>query len=80
MHTASTPPACEVGEAAVAVCEGAFFNREVELRSLNATLADYPTAVLVLTGPPSCGTSGAHSVHFLVHRVVRVDVSALQRC
>ena len=69
MRTASTPQ-CEVGEA-IAVCEGAFFNREAELRSLNATLADYPTAVLVLTGPPSCGKSGAHSVRFLVLRVVQ---------
>ena len=69
MHTASTPQ-CEVQEAVV-VCEGAFFNRETELRSLNATLADYPTAVFVLTGPPSCGTSGAHSEHFLVLGVVQ---------
>ena len=70
MRTASTPQ-CEVGEA-IAVCEGAFFNREAELRSLNATLADYPTAVLVLAGPPSCGKSGAHAVRFLVLRVCAV--------
>ena len=80
MHTAEKAQ-CEVGKAVAAVCEGAFFNREAELRSLNATLADYPTAVLVLTGPPSCGKSGTLSVRFLVLRAVcRVDVPALQRC
>ena len=69
MLTASTPQR-EAGEAA-GVCAGAFFNREAELQSLNATLADHPTAVLVLTGPPSCGKSGTHALRFLVLRVVR---------
>ena len=78
MPTASTPQR-EAGQAA-GVCSEAFFNREAELQSLNATLADRPTAVLVLTGPPSCGKSGTLSVRFFVLWVCRVDVPAPQRC
>ena len=38
--------------------QGAFYNRKAELQRLNALLGEPPTAVLVLTGPPSCGKSG----------------------
>ena len=38
---------------------GAFFNRTAELEVLATLLAGAPTAVLFLTGPPSCGKSGA---------------------
>ena len=55
----------EVGVAA-GVCERAFFNRAAELQSLHDSLADAPTAVLVLSGPPSCGKSGAPSCALLV--------------
>ncbi len=47
----------EAGEAEAV--EGAFFNRQVELKSLATLLAGPPAAVLVMTGPPSCGKSGA---------------------
>jgi hypothetical protein len=43
---------------------GAFFNRAAELKSLVTLLAGPPRAVLVLTGPPSCGKSGARSPGF----------------
>jgi hypothetical protein len=47
------------GEAGEAVLRGDdFFNRAAELKSLAQRLADAPKAVLVLTGPPSCGKSG----------------------
>ena len=49
----------EVGEAhGGAVYKDAFFNRAAELKSLATLLAGPPRAVLVLTGPPSCGKSG----------------------
>jgi hypothetical protein len=56
--------AATAGEAAetAGVCRGAFFNREAELQSLIDGLADEPTAVLVMIGPPSCGKSGARSL------------------
>ena len=38
---------------------GSFFNRKAELQSLAALLSEPPSAVLVMTGPPSCGKSGA---------------------
>ena len=43
---------------------GVFFNRAAELKSLATLLAGPPRAVLVLTGPPSCGKSGARSPGF----------------
>jgi hypothetical protein len=43
-------------------CTASFFNRKVELQSLAERLANAPKAVLVMTGPPSCGKSGARSV------------------
>jgi hypothetical protein len=43
-------------------CTASFFNRKVELQSLAERLAGAPKAVLVMTGPPSCGKSGARSV------------------
>jgi hypothetical protein len=49
----------EAGETGVALLRGDdFFNRAAELKSLAQRLADAPKAVLVLTGPPSCGKSG----------------------
>jgi len=39
--------------------DGVFFNRAPELGRLKALLGSPPTSVLVLTGPPSCGKSGA---------------------
>jgi hypothetical protein len=42
--------------------EGAFFNRQVELKSLATLLAGAPKAVIVMTGPPSCGKSGARAL------------------
>jgi hypothetical protein len=44
--------------------QGTFYNRKAELQSLDALLDEPPTAVLVLTGPPSCGKSGARSLRF----------------
>jgi hypothetical protein len=50
----------EAGEARRGVVyKDAFFNRAAELKSLATLLAGPPRAVLVLTGPPSCGKSGA---------------------
>ena len=40
-------------------CTAAFFNRKEELQSLDALLGEPPTGVLVMTGPPSCGKTGA---------------------
>jgi hypothetical protein len=52
----------EAGEAGQArVLDDAFFNRTAELQSLATLLAGPPRAVLVLTGPPSCGKSGARA-------------------
>jgi hypothetical protein len=42
--------------------QGTFFNRKAELQSLAARLASAPNAVLVMTGPPSCGKTGARSL------------------
>jgi len=39
--------------------DGVFFNRAPELGRLRQVLGSPPTSVLVLTGPPSCGKSGA---------------------
>ena len=36
-----------------------FYNRVAELESLTTLIANPPTAVIVMTGPPSCGKSGA---------------------
>ena len=60
--------AATAGEASESEAEyqGAFFNRKAELESLAAILGDPPTAVLVMTGPPSCGKSGAFG-SFLSH-------------
>jgi hypothetical protein len=61
--------------------QGTFYNRKAELQSLDALLGEPPTAVLVLTGPPSCGKSGARSLRFYSLGLCTVDVaSALQRC
>jgi hypothetical protein len=43
------------------VSDGAFFNRLAELHSLSTLLAGPPRAVLVVTGPPSCGKSGVRA-------------------
>ena len=40
--------------------DGVFFNRAPELGRLRQVLSSPPTSVLVLTGPPSCGKSGAY--------------------
>ena len=44
----------------------AFFNRADELARLQRLLGSAPTAVLLLTGPPSCGKSGACSAEWTV--------------
>jgi hypothetical protein len=54
----------EVGQGGeAALPEIAFFNRTAELKSLATILASPPTSVLVVTGPPSCGKSGARRTH-----------------
>jgi len=58
--TALAATACEAGENE-AERQGTFFNRKVELQSLAARLASAPKAVLVMTGPPSCGKTGARA-------------------
>jgi hypothetical protein len=63
--TALAATAGEAGEnkaAAAAERQGKFFNRKVELQSLAARLASAPKGVLVMTGPPSCGKTGARSL------------------
>ncbi len=56
----------EAGEAeARKIFRGAFFNRAAELKSLSECLAEEPTAVLVMTGPPSCGKSGVRAPWFV---------------
>ena len=47
-------------------CMASFFNRKVELQSLDALLGEPPTGVLVMTGPPSCGKSGARAPWFVI--------------
>ena len=42
------------------MADGVFFNRAPELGRLRQVLGSPPTSVLVLTGPPSCGKSGAY--------------------
>ena len=60
----------EAGEAeARELVRGAFFNLAAELKSLNECLAGEPTAVLVLTGPPSCGKSGVRAPWFCLFRL-----------
>jgi hypothetical protein len=60
----------EAGEArGGAVYKDAFFNRAAELKSLATLLAGPPRAVLVLTGPPSCGKSGARAPWFCLFRL-----------
>jgi hypothetical protein len=59
--TALAATAGEAGEKE-AERQGTFFNREAELQSLAALLSEPPTAVHVMTGPPSCGKSGARSL------------------
>jgi len=55
----------EAGEAeARELFRGAFFNRAAELKSLSECLAEEPTTVLVMTGPPSCGKSGVRAPWF----------------
>ena len=46
----------------------AFFNRAEELAMLQGLLGATPTAVVLLTGPPSCGKSGACSAEWTVTR------------
>ena len=41
--------------------EGAFFNRVAELDSLAKRLKGIPSTVIVVTGPPSSGKSGARA-------------------
>jgi hypothetical protein len=70
----------EVGEARRGlVYKDAFFNRAAELKSLATLLAGPPRAVLVLTGPPSCGKSGARAPWFC-HFRLGLTLCALQRC
>jgi hypothetical protein len=56
---ASAGEADDGGEGGVS--DGAFFNRLAELHSLSTLLAGPPRAVLVVTGPPSCGKSGVRA-------------------
>jgi hypothetical protein len=56
--TALAATAGEAGENK-AERQGTFFNRKAELQSLAALLGEPPSGVLVLTGPPSCGKTGA---------------------
>jgi hypothetical protein len=46
--------------------QGTFYNRKAELQSLDALLGEPPTAVIVLTGPPSCGKSGMRAPWFVI--------------
>jgi len=46
----------------------AFFNRAEELARLQKLLVSMPTAVTLVTGPPSCGKSGAYSADWTVSR------------
>ena len=57
-----------------------FYNRKAELESLAALLGEPPTAVLVLTGPPSCGKSGVRVSWFVTFARVVLTRCAMQRC
>ena len=59
---------------------GVFFNRAEELARLQRLLGSPPTSVLVLTGPPSCGKSGAYSAECTVTRATPDSWTGLQRC
>ena len=80
----STALAATAGEAGENKAErtGTFFNRKAELQSLTALLAGAPKAVLVMTGPPSCGKSGARSLRWHSHKGCDVVTRARapQRC
>jgi hypothetical protein len=58
----------------------AFFNRAEELARLQRLLGSPPTSVLVLTGPPSCGKSGACSAERTVVLARPDSWTGLQRC
>ncbi len=60
--------------------QGTFYNRKAELQSLGALLGEPPTAVLVLTGPPSCGKSGVRAPWFVTFARVVLTLRAMQRC
>jgi len=60
--------------------QGTFYNRKAELQSLAALLGEPPTAVLVLTGPPSCGKSGVRAPLFVAYAIVVLTQRAMQRC
>jgi hypothetical protein len=57
-----------------------FFNRAKELDRLQRLLGSPPTSVLVLTGPPSCGKSGACSAERTVLLARPDSWTGLQRC
>ena len=58
----------------------AFFNRAEELARLQRLLGSTPTAVLLVTGPPSCGKSGACSAEWTVTLASPDSWTGLQRC
>ena len=58
----------------------AFFNRAEELARLQRLLGSTPTAVLLVTGPPSCGKSGACSAEWSVTLATPDSWTGLQRC
>jgi len=59
---------------------GAFFNRAEELAMLQGLLGATPTAVVLLTGPPSCGKSGVCSAEWTVTLASPDSWTGLQRC
>ena len=57
-----------------------FFNRADELARLQRLLGSTPTAVLLVTGPPSCGKSGGCSAEWTVTLATPDSWTGLQRC
>jgi len=57
-----------------------FFNRAEELARLERLLSSTPTTVLLVTGPPSCGKSGACSAEWTVTLATPDSWTGLQRC
>ena len=71
-QAASTGAAGVAGEAAV-LRRGAFFSRAAELDFLATLLAGPPASVLVVTGPSSCGKSGALRRSFVQQRAAALE-------
>ena len=71
---------CAATQEAQSPDDGVFFNRADELARLQRLLGSPPTSVLVLTGPPSCGKSGACSADWTVTRAPPDSWTGLQRC